>query len=173
MLKILTKPLFGYESEYNICEDGTIIKINPWRLQEGGIVKANICEKGYVYVNLFKNGKHKRHRLHRLMAQTFIPNPNNLPEVNHKDEIKTNNKIDNLEWCDRKYNNNYGTRTKRATTHCIGNNYNRKVSIEDDVPKFIQLYDSGLNYSDIGHIMGFSRRTVSNYIKKYVGEDEV
>ena len=68
---------------------------------------------GYMYVNLRKDGVTKQQYIHRLVAQAFIPNPNNLPEVNHKDEDKTNNNVKNLEWCDRKYNINYGTRTAK------------------------------------------------------------
>ena len=67
-----------------------------------------------MVINLHKDGKQKSYRTHRLVAQAFIDNPNNLPEINHKDEDKTNNNVDNLEWCDSKYNHNYGTwREKR------------------------------------------------------------
>lgn len=64
--------------------------------------------KGYAYVQLWNHGKGKRCRVHRLVAQAFLPNPDNLPCVNHKDEIKSNNNVDNLEWCTYQYNNNYG-----------------------------------------------------------------
>lgn len=64
----------------------------------------------YQQVSLCKNGKSKRFLVHRIIAQTFIKNPQNLPEVNHKDEDKTNNAAYNLEWCDHKYNNNYGSK---------------------------------------------------------------
>ena len=76
---------------------------------------------GYLRITLNKNGKYKTFAVHRLVAEAFIPNPNNLPEVNHKDENKQNNFVyinedgtvdlekSNIEWCDRKYNNNYGT----------------------------------------------------------------
>ena len=74
--------------------------------------------RGYMTVQLYKNGKMKNEYVHRLVALAFIPNPNGLPQVNHKDEDKQNNYVDNLEWCDATYNNNYGTHTQRVVeTH--------------------------------------------------------
>ena len=70
---------------------------------------------GYLRVKLCKNGKCKRHLIHRLVAAAFIPNPYNLQEVNHIYECKDNNNSNNLEWCTREYNNNYGTRNKRVS----------------------------------------------------------
>lgn len=67
----------------------------------------------YLYVGLSLHGKTKNHRIHRLVAQAFIPNPENKPQVNHKDEDKTNNKVENLEWMTAKENANYGTRIQR------------------------------------------------------------
>lgn len=62
---------------------------------------------GYYSVNLCKNGTYKHIRIHRLVAETFLPNPDGLPMINHKDENRLNNNITNLEWCDNKYNSNY------------------------------------------------------------------
>ena len=60
-----------------------------------------------------ENGKRRQYLIHRLVAEAFIPNPNHLPMINHKDEVKSNNTVGNLEWCDALYNNNYGTRNER------------------------------------------------------------
>lgn len=70
--------------------------------------KLKICKSGYVGVDLFKNGKYKHMLVHRLVAIAFIPNPKNLPCINHKDENKKNNNVENLEWCTYSYNNSYG-----------------------------------------------------------------
>ena len=66
-------------------------------------------KKGYLFVQLFINGNFKSKRIHRLVAESFISNDLNLPQVNHKDENKQNNRVDNLEWCTNIYNANYGT----------------------------------------------------------------
>ena len=75
--------------------------------------------------------------VHRLVASAFIPNPNNLPEVNHKDENKLNNRLENLEWCDRKYNSNYGTRNQKAA-----NKKFKAVNMYSLEMKFIRKFDS-------------------------------
>ena len=70
---------------------------------------------GYMGVVLYVDGKHFNRRIHRLVADAFIPNECGEPYVNHKDENKKNNSVENLEWCSSEYNNNYGTRNKRIT----------------------------------------------------------
>ena len=70
-------------------------------------------KNGYLQVSLSKNHKRYYFNVHKLVALTFISNPNNLPQINHKDENPLNNCVDNLEWCTAKYNCNYGTRNKR------------------------------------------------------------
>ena len=98
------KPIQGYEGLYYVTEDGRVYSSiqNKW-------LKICINPQGYPMVNLQSNKKH----IHRLVAETFIPNPDNLPVVNHKDENKLNSSVDNLEWCTYKYNNNYGTCKER------------------------------------------------------------
>lgn len=81
---------------------------------------------GYERVNLTKDGKYKQYSLHRLVAQAFIPNPNQLPEINHKNYDKMDNRVDNLEWCDRSYNNKHKRKriiqlTKKGTKIRIWN----------------------------------------------------
>lgn len=100
------KDIIGYENEYQINQFGEIrtLKDSP-KLKKYNVLKPQINKKnGYVYQMLYKNGKEKLLRVHRLVAMAFLPNPNNLPQVNHKDGNKQNNSVDNLEWCEQSYN---------------------------------------------------------------------
>lgn len=102
----------GYEGLYQISNKGRVKSLlgpserilRPW---DNGY--------GYYYIMLYNDSVRKRFKLHRLVARAFIPNPDNLPEINHRDENKKNNCVENLEWCDRIYNVNYGTRNERAS----------------------------------------------------------
>lgn len=85
------------------------------RIRKEKIKKCYIDRYGYLCTTLWYNKVNSKHFLvHRLVAKAFIPNPDNLPCINHKDENKLNNCVDNLEWCTIKYNNNYGTRKQKA-----------------------------------------------------------
>ena len=98
----------GYEGLYQISNFGQIISTSRKGTQ-GGPKQYKINRKGYAEVTLCKEGKQYTTRVHRLVALAFIPNPDNLPEINHIDENKLNNRADNLEWCSTAYNLNYGT----------------------------------------------------------------
>lgn len=97
----------GYEN-YEVIPNGEVVNIKT-----GKVLKPQKSKNGYLHVGLYKNGKLKNYSVHRLVAEAFIPNPLNLPCVNHKDEDKTNNDIENLEWCTYKYNINYGVSLKK------------------------------------------------------------
>lgn len=79
------------------------------------VLKQEKIKNGYCRVKLHKEGKQKMYLVHRLVALHFIPNPQNLPEVNHKSEVKTENNVENLEWCSHTYNINFGTRNGRMS----------------------------------------------------------
>ena len=107
------KDVVGYEQFYQVSNKGRIR-----RKKDSFVYKPRTFTNGYKNVLLYKDGKWSRtggksELVHRLVALAFIPNPNNYPQVNHKDENKSNNFVDNLEWCTREYNNNYGTAKAR------------------------------------------------------------
>lgn len=121
VMKEIWKPIKGYEGWYEVSNLGRVRSLDRIVTYSDGknyslkgkMLKMHYCGSGYLQFILHKNGKTEHKYPHRLVAETFLPNPNNLPEVNHKDENKTNNCVDNLEWCDSKYNKNYGTAIQR------------------------------------------------------------
>ena len=88
---------------------------NDFRTIKGQLISPAITKDGYLKVSLSKNHKRYYFKVHRLIAQTFIPNPHNYPVINHKDENKQNNCVNNLEWCSIKYNCNYGSRNQKIS----------------------------------------------------------
>lgn len=113
------KDIKGYEGLYQVSNFGEIRSCSRAR-GNGGYYKSKtivgfINSNGYRLVLFNVNGKRKRFQVHRLVAEAFIPNPNNYNCVNHKDENKLNNSVGNLEWCSHKYNANYGTRNKKIS----------------------------------------------------------
>ena len=99
----------GYEGLYGITSCGRV-----WSYRSQKFLKPN-KHNGYLRVELWKDGTRKVYFIHRLVADAYIPNPDHKPQVNHKDEDKTHNYINNLEWMTAKENNNYGTRTQRTS----------------------------------------------------------
>ena len=111
------RPVIGYEGLYEVSNLGKIKSLNYNHTKQEKILRQVKMKNGYLYVNLYKNAKMKLCRIHKLVANAFLENPNNYTCVNHKDEDKTNNCVDNLEWCDHKYNVNFGTGIKRRVTN--------------------------------------------------------
>lgn len=98
-----------YEGLYQVSSLGRVKSLGKGNSNNSKekILKLDKNYKGYLQINLYKDGKLKHYRVHRLVANAFIPNPNNYEEINHKDENKENNCVENLEWCNRQYNAEY------------------------------------------------------------------
>ena len=115
-MKEIWKDIEGYEGLYQVSNLGNVKSLDHMRkngtneyMQKGKLLKPQLNNKTrYFHIRLSKNGKVKNFLLHRIIAQAFIVNPNNYKEINHKDENPSNNSLQNLEWCDKKYNINYG-----------------------------------------------------------------
>lgn len=127
--------------DYYATEDGKIISIRT-----GKEICQWIDNVGYYQCNFYKNGKKKYVRVHRIIAETFIPNPNNLPQVNHIDGDKTNNNVSNLEWCDNRTN----------TVHAFENNLTTRHNVKCMI--------NGVAYPSIrtaSRITGLNRKTLT------------
>ena len=124
-LEKVIRPVKGYEGYYEVDNTGRVFGVDRVISVRNGETEYNAHIRGkelsqhkhtngYMMVNLTKDGKCKSVRVHRLVAEAFLPNENNLPVVNHKDENRTNNRVENLEWCTQRYNFMYNGANKRA-----------------------------------------------------------
>lgn len=129
------RPITGYEGLYEVSNFGRVRSLNRQFIRSDGrlhnepgrILRGCITTRGYLCVNLCDNNhKVTTHKVHRLVAYMFIPNPNNYPHVNHKDEDKLNNNYENLEWCTELYNDNYGSRNQKLSVSLKGNQNRKK-----------------------------------------------
>ena len=127
------KDINGF-SGYQVSSCGRV-----WSIKRNKMLKPALKSNGYLQVCLYKDGIRNYIGVHRLVAENFIDNPDNLPQVNHIDEDKTNNHVENLEWCSPVYNNTYGTRLARCKETI---NKNNKLGVG------VLVYD--LNHNIIG-----------------------
>ena len=123
------KAIDGYEGLYQVSNLGRVKSLNYNHTGTERILMSRKNRGGYLYVNLHKDGHRKTITVHRLVATAFISNPHNLETINHKDEVKTNNTVGNLEWMSLKDNNNYGTRNKRLSETQI-NDPNKSKAVQ-------------------------------------------
>lgn len=141
------KPVKGYEGLYEVSNTGKVrsLKNSRHNVRKEPLLKKQLLGSwGYPVVALCKDGKSIGTLVHRLVAEAFIPNPNGYDIINHKDEVKTNNLVENLEWCTYKYNNNYGTAKERAVqTRRNNHNDGGKMLYQcDRLGNIIKVYDS-------------------------------
>ena len=139
--------------------DGTIIG------KRGKPMKGHIDRCGYQEVLFSENGKTNQYRTHRLIAETFIPNPNNLRDVNHKDGNKLNNNVSNLEWCSHK--DNVAHSFKNGLQTKATNQYGTYTVLQDDdLQTILSLHSEGLLDREIAERIGCSRELVGRKIRK-------
>lgn len=113
------KPIKNFEDRYEISNFGNIKTLKPWYNKTNGYKKKRLNKYGYLRTNLYNgSGKTIPTEIHKLVATHFLENPNNYTEINHKDENKLNNRVDNLEWCTVTYNNRYSS--KKGKKHHRG-----------------------------------------------------
>lgn len=149
------KDIQGYEHEYQISNKGQVRS-----LKTSIMLKPMTCTNGYLIACLWKDGKQKKFLIHRLVAIHFLDNPAQLEDVNHKDECKTNNKVENLEWVSHCNNMNYGNVRKKISSSNAGRiANNRKLSI-NQIKQIRKLIEQKTRYKEIAKKMKVSVTTV-------------
>lgn len=168
-MKEIWKDVKEYEELYQVSNLGRVK-----RVKTGRILKGIKDRGGYLLVGLYKNNIVSKKLIHRLVAQAFIPNSENKPQVNHMDENKTNNRVSNIEWTTAKENSNHGTRNERSSKTksipIIATNIKTGDSTEfygtNECAR--QL---GLNHSNITHVLKGRLKQTGGYTFKYKGVD--
>lgn len=152
-----------FSDKYMVNRNGEIYSIKSKR-----IIKPFHNTKGYLQIDLNNNGVSKTVSVHRIVALTFIENPLNLPQINHKNEIRDDNKVENLEWCDNKYNCNYGNHGKNISNALKGKpghkiDFETKVKIRNTIKE----YNSKLSQEERKQKYGYK---ASDELRKHFSE---
>lgn len=155
------KPIYGYEGLYEVDKFGRVFGVDRTTTVTdhgrcyvkpicGKQMKQSLHTKGYKTVTLTKDGKSKTVFVHRIVAEAFIWNPQDLPMVNHKDEDKTNNFVDNLEWCSASYNRTYGKGTEKQARKLRGRKHTEehKQKISNSLKKHYAEKDDFCSYGE-------------------------
>lgn len=151
MGKEIWKDIDDYEGFYQVSNLGRVRSLDNWIwngtgffLKPGKVLIPRKTKTGYLRVQL----KGKDFYIHRLVATTFIDNPLNFPQVNHKDENKANNEVSNLEWCTCAYNNSYGSRMKKIACALKGKTINNKaIYCLNKKGKLLYIFNSAIEAS--------------------------
>lgn len=173
------KDIKDYEGLYQVSNLGRVKSIEHYvnsnlgqRLVKERLLSKAKDKKGYYRVTLWKDNKDKHYLVHRLVAETFIPNPENLPTVNHKDENPSNNCVDNLEWCTNHYNLHYGNCiTKISTT--LGKpvlQYTLDMELVAEYPSAAEAFrQTGITQGNINKCCNgkYGFKTAGGYIWKF------
>lgn len=188
--------IYGYDNTYIVHTNGVVESLDRYVekkhrngkiykcFTKGHILKHHINNKGYHMVHLSKNSVSKNYLVSRLVAQVFIPNPNNLPEVDHIDEDKNNNNVSNLRWCTRQFNNTHGIQSREGRERTSEFRM-RKVGMYDKQGTLLKTYkgiriaerETGINNRNIvrcckdnleqkGHVK--DNHTCGGYIWRYL-----
>lgn len=168
MMNEVWKDITGYEGLYQISNLGRVKALPrniPGAYNNREFIKKTGCDRyGYPQVGLSKNGKYSCKRIHQLVAMEFVPNPHNLKEVNHKDENKSNNHADNLEWCTAQYNLTYGHRLDNS----MGEKHHKHKLTEEQIKEIRRIYvknDLEFGQSALSKKYGVSHQTIGFVVR--------
>lgn len=167
-MKEIWKDIPNYEGLYQASNLGNVRSLNYNHTKKIKLLKTRPDKRGYLAIELRKNGKRYCTRVHRLVAQVFLHNPDNLPQVNHKNERKTDNRIENLEFCTNDYNCHYGNHYKN-----VSKSLQKKIKQYDLEGNFIKEWDSikeassAIKTTHIGAVCSKKRKTAGGYKWEY------
>lgn len=169
------KDIPGFEGAYQVSNMGRVKSLTRkvWNYTKPGIIlRPGAKENGYLHVGLSYGGKREKHaHVHRLVAQVFIPNPNNLPEVNHKNLNKADNRVENLEWCTSKYNKAHFRNSpyaKNADKKKGRTLVNKSIQyILDHKEAVCSTYDSGYTIKEVSEMVGIGKDMVRDILVIY------
>lgn len=153
---MILKDIPGYNGDYKISQNGDVYSYKGLKTKK---LKGGTFSNDYQFVCLTKDGEQKNCLRHRLVAETFIPNPQKLPVVNHKDGNKKNNSVDNLEWCNQAYNLKHAVDIGLMESQC---KIRRKVTVKQG--EHIILFDT---MKDCAAYFGFKKGWLQNLIRKH------
>lgn len=173
-MREIWKDIKDYEGLYQVSNLGRVKSLNYKHTGKEIIMRPVKKANGYLEVSLCKDGKVKKFYIHRLVASAFIENPDNLPEVNHKDEVKTNNfvgtpendyKDGNLEWCTTEYNINYGTHNERLSKPIL--QFSKSGELIREWTSTAECGRNGFNRRNIAACCNGIRKSHKGFLWKY------
>lgn len=158
------KPIAGYEGIYEVSDLGQIKRIKPeHNTHVGKILAGGLDQDGYRLILLYDSGKRRMFKAHRIVATAFVPNPDNLPQINHKNAVKADNRADNLEWCSCKYNINHAV-DSGLWNAAKGSRHRMAKLTESDVLAIRTMKRSGISTRDLAARFSVSRATIGDLL---------
>ena len=168
------KDIKDYEGLYQVSNLGRVKSLNYRHTGKERILKPGKAINGYLFVILCKDGKKDIFRVHRMVAETFIPNPENKPEVNHKSENKTDNRVENIEWIWHKDNCNHGTRNERVSKKLTNGKLSKPIlqltksgDFIREWPSMMECERNGFDQGGISNCCRGERKSHKGYKWKY------
>ena len=159
----MIKSVIGYEGLYEVTSDGDIFSVDRYTKDGKHLkrkkIKGGKFSNGYEFVCLRKDGVNHNCLKHRIIAESFLPNPNNLPIVNHIDGDKQNNNVNNLEWCTQGYNLKHAIQIGLVESQC---KIRRKVKVKKDDLEIVFN-----TMKDCAEFFGFKKGWLQGYVRKY------
>lgn len=157
----MIKPIEGYEGKYEVTSDGHVFALNYHREGIRKEVVGTHDKDGYKQIGLRANGKRKYYRVHRLIAQAFLPNPDNLSQINHKNGVKDDNTLDNLEWVTPKQNIQHAWENLSWEKRDQKGSANNNAVVTEDIVKQIWSLKGTQTQKSIALLFGISEDVVS------------